>query len=436
MAFLNDTFTGTDGTFLPAHDANWEEMAFGLTGAATLLRHTIASNRLVADATSEDSQALRYNVDPGGDEYDLLADVTFRPNPQTRRFHSFFVRMDATGTAHATMDAYQVLLDGSTNTAQIYLLSQGSLTELDTTNFTWSNGTDISTFAVRVEARTTGVEVFVDDVSILSTTDTTITQRGRVGVGSSRGDGSEHYIDNLVAEIPVIRPIATATAPVNPVEGGTQDVALNGAADANGGAGSPFTWQWTQTGGTTVTLSDDTAQNPTFDAPAASTDLVFELVVTDSGSVASNPDEVTVEVIGPENTAVPFSDISVAGWSEVPDDGAPLASSIRDTTNNLYIHSPDNPNGATAEFALTTLNTIQPGDVVTLNYRARFTGGTGGSIDVTLKQGASTVIATRSHNFSVAENVFETFEDALDDTEINSITDETDLRVLIEVTAT
>ena len=56
-----------------------------------------------------------------------------------------------------------------------------------------------------------------------------------------------------------------------------------------------FTYAWTQTSGTTVTLSDAAAQSPTFTAPSVREELVFSLVVND-GTSDSAPDTVTVAV--------------------------------------------------------------------------------------------------------------------------------------------
>ena len=46
-------------------------------------------------------------------------------------------------------------------------------------------------------------------------------------------------------------------------------------------SGNPLTYQWTQTGGTAVTLSSGTAVKPTFTAPASPATLTFQLVVND-----------------------------------------------------------------------------------------------------------------------------------------------------------
>ena len=59
----------------------------------------------------------------------------------------------------------------------------------------------------------------------------------------------------------------------------------------------PFTYAWSQTAGTTVTLSDTTVAEPTFTAPAAAATLTFSLIVTDTVSgISSVSDSVTVTV--------------------------------------------------------------------------------------------------------------------------------------------
>ncbi|NMO18619.1 peptidase M36 [Pyxidicoccus fallax] len=61
--------------------------------------------------------------------------------------------------------------------------------------------------------------------------------------------------------------------------------------------GAALTWTWTQAAGPAVTLSDVSAQSPTFRAPEVTedTDLVFELRVSD-GTNTSLPSRVTVRV--------------------------------------------------------------------------------------------------------------------------------------------
>ena len=73
-------------------------------------------------------------------------------------------------------------------------------------------------------------------------------------------------------------------------------VTLDGSGSSSAKTEPTLTYAWTQTSGTTVTLSSATAQQPTFTAPSVSDDLVFSLTVNDGGENSSVPDTVTVTV--------------------------------------------------------------------------------------------------------------------------------------------
>lgn len=82
-------------------------------------------------------------------------------------------------------------------------------------------------------------------------------------------------------------------------------VTLNGATSSDADS-DPLTYAWTQTSGTSVTLSSTTAFQPTFTAPtlavgASNATLVFSLVVND-GTVSSTADTVTITVQAPSAT--------------------------------------------------------------------------------------------------------------------------------------
>ena len=61
---------------------------------------------------------------------------------------------------------------------------------------------------------------------------------------------------------------------------------------------TPLTYHWTQISGPTVSLSDSTSATPSFTAPLvnSNTDITFQIVVTNSKDVQSNPSFVTITV--------------------------------------------------------------------------------------------------------------------------------------------
>jgi len=126
---------------------------------------------------------------------------------------------------------------------------------------------------------------------------------------SSVPPGVKGDVNNLGAGLPQnvlnSRPVASSGIPQSVHVGAT--VTLDGSlsSDANNDL---LTYKWTQTPVPTVTLSDATAEKPTFTAPAVPTSLTFELRVTDitkglfhhnPGNGESTADSVTVTVTAP-----------------------------------------------------------------------------------------------------------------------------------------
>ncbi len=111
-----------------------------------------------------------------------------------------------------------------------------------------------------------------------------------------------------------------ATLPTRPVAnaGGNQNVNTGSVVTLDGSAstqaqGHVISYAWTQTGGTPVTLSDPTAQKPTF-TPAADDTYTFSLVVTDttSGIVGSgtngNTSTASTATVTSQTIAAPVAD--------------------------------------------------------------------------------------------------------------------------------
>ncbi len=129
----------------------------------------------------------------------------------------------------------------------------------------------------------------------------------------------------------------TVTAGANEAptaDAGDDQTVAEGAAVTLDGSGSSdpedetLTYAWSQTSGETVTLSDTTAESPTFTAPeqlTANATLVFSLIVTDARNAASAPDTVTVTVTAGANeapTADAGDDQTVAEGATVTLDGS------------------------------------------------------------------------------------------------------------------
>ena len=139
-----------------------------------------------------------------------------------------------------------------------------------------------------------------------------------IGLAEMEVYGAQYSGTNLA-------PTANAGADQFVAEGAVVSLDGSGSGDPNGDA---LSYQWSQTGGPAVTLSDTTAVVPSFTAPSglsADATLIFSLVVND-GQVSSNTDAVNVTVLnGPElpayyshywqldGTGSVYSDTAVAG---------------------------------------------------------------------------------------------------------------------------
>jgi len=105
--------------------------------------------------------------------------------------------------------------------------------------------------------------------------------------------------------------------------------------------GDPLTYQWTQTGGTGITLSDTTAVQPTFVTPPVDingTTLTFQLTIKDDGNL-TDTDEVSITI----------NDNGITGF---PDEAVTFTS-ITDQDMGIFVSGGN----------LTSLNIIDPDNI-------------------------------------------------------------------------
>jgi LmbE family N-acetylglucosaminyl deacetylase len=220
---------------------------------------------------------------------------------------------------------YVVLFDRPNTNDQI---TSGTLT--------FSDGTSV-TFGALPNAGTTGLTVTLPTAVTTTTLKMTVT-----GVSSTTVNVglSELQAWGVVALASGDTPIANA-GPAQSVASAAV-VTLNGSASSDP-KGAPITYAWTQTAGSTVTLSSKTAVQPTFTAPTGPATLTFSLVVSNS-TTASAPSTVTITVAA-AGTVTNVAPLAVATASSQNTSTGQLAGSAIDGVISGY------PNTTTAEWA-------------------------------------------------------------------------------------
>ena len=147
-------------------------------------------------------------------------------------------------------------------------------------------------------------------------------------------------------------PTADAGSDATVAEGANVTLDGSGSDDPENAA---LTYAWSQTSGTTVSLSSSTAQSPTFTAPTellSNASLVFSLTVSD-GVNTSTADTVTITVTAGANdapTADAGSDATVAEGATVTLDG----SGSDDPENAALTYSWSQTSGTTVSLSSST----------------------------------------------------------------------------------
>ena len=197
-----------------------------------------------------------------------------------------------------------------------------------------------------------------------STVDVTATTPG--GTSSTAGTGNDYTYDQGANQAPMAN-----AGPDQTVASGAS-VTLDGSGSTDP-EGQPLTYQWTQTGGTTVTLSDPTAVMPTFTAPTGPDTLTFDLQVCDPEPLCDT-DSVTITVQPPVAEGIDAAgDVIVNGPVQAKKDSKVYVFRVSnlgdspitvDPTTDIdaVVNVNGTPNGSVS--SLTGTKTIKPGKSV------------------------------------------------------------------------
>ncbi|KPJ55971.1 MAG: hypothetical protein AMS16_03280 [Planctomycetes bacterium DG_58] len=141
--------------------------------------------------------------------------------------------------------------------------------------------------------------ITADDDGLWHMKATAVLPTGAKGGANSHGPGA------TAGDIPNKKPVANAGTDQGVAS--QANVTLDGTASTDAD-NDGLTYKWTQTAGPNVTLNDDTAAQPTFQAPAGPTALTFQLKVSDickglhhhrPANYESDGDTVTINVAAP-----------------------------------------------------------------------------------------------------------------------------------------
>lgn len=188
----SDAFTGTAGTDLDgrAADAGGTWDAQPSAGGSSIVISD--ANRARANTAGSLHMYILPVAALVANEYDVLVDVV------ALSLLGSYNEIGVMGRFHASNNTGYFAVLSNTGTAYLYLVNNGSYTELDSAAYTFSNGTH----SIRLEIRDATKKLFVNSSEILSSTDNTITAIGNPGLffytdGAAPASGTGPHFDNF-----------------------------------------------------------------------------------------------------------------------------------------------------------------------------------------------------------------------------------------------
>lgn len=165
--FASDDFTGTDGTTLQAHDANWVEHADG--GGGDIL---ITSNRGQQRATG--GGWYYHSASPSSADYNVSADfyvTSLSPD---------FNYTGVLGRSSTSSLTYYQARYGTAVGWQLIKLVAGAGTTLGSTGS--PSPVAGNTYVVKLDMTGSAIKMLVNDAAIIEVTDTSVTATGKAGL--------------------------------------------------------------------------------------------------------------------------------------------------------------------------------------------------------------------------------------------------------------
>ena len=283
---------GAPDLTLPAASGGNFGLTYDLTPKIRGLTFDAATRVLSGTASQEGEHRMTYRADDG-DRFTAVADaavltftLTVKPNTAPTAAPIARTAIENMPMAFAASDFTGAFADAdagdSLQGVQIVPLPQSSTGRL----------------TLGGAAVTTGQFIVPDDLDTLVFTPAA-DWSGTTTFGFMLLDQPGGFSDRATATITVHAndpPLpAVSTAPYGRGASGRTVTLTNSSRDPDG---DTMTWQWEQTAGTAVTLSDATAESPTFTAPDSAGELTFRLTATDEHG-ASATGTVSLDVYAP-----------------------------------------------------------------------------------------------------------------------------------------